>query len=107
MVIVVQYRVKAERAAENEALIGRVFEALDREKPDGVRYASLKAADGVSFTHLAIVETDEGHNPLFALEAFQQFATAIRDRCESPPETTKLVKVGSYRIFGDGPAEDL
>jgi hypothetical protein len=101
--ILVQYRVKAERAAENEALIGRVFAALVRDQPDGIRYVSFKAADGVSFTHLALIETDDGRNPLLALEAFTAFARTIRDRCETPPHTTELAVVGSYRCFPAGP----
>lgn len=100
MVILVQYRLKPERAAENEQLIGRVFEALQREQPEGIRYASFKAADGVSFTHLAAVETSDGKNPLLALEAFQRFAGTIRERCETPPQTTQLGEVGAYRMFG-------
>ena len=59
MAIVVQYRVKSDRAAENEELIASVFEQLEREKPEGIRYVSFKAADGVSFTHIAIVDTAE------------------------------------------------
>lgn len=100
MPILVQYRVKADRAAENEQLIGRVFEGLEREAPAGIRYASFKAADGVSFLHLAIVESDDGRNPLVALDAFQRFVEAIRERCESPPTTTELDTVGAYRFFG-------
>lgn len=100
MAILVQYRVKAERAEENEAFIRRVFESLHENKPNGVRYASFKAADGVSFTHLAIVDTDDGHNPLVAMRAFQQFVADIGDRCESPPQTTQLVEVGAYRMLG-------
>lgn len=46
--ILVQYRVKSVRAAENEELIACVCEELARERPDGIRYVSFKAADGVS-----------------------------------------------------------
>ncbi|MFN0248325.1 MAG: hypothetical protein ACKV2T_15650 [Kofleriaceae bacterium] len=102
MAILVQYRVKANCAAENEQFIGRVFEALSREKPSGIRYASFKAPDGVSFTHFAVVDTDDGKNPLLALEAFKAFASKIRERCETPPQTTELVEVGTYRMFDGG-----
>jgi hypothetical protein len=100
MPVLVQYRVKADRAAENEQLIARVFEALERDAPPGIRYVSFKAADGVSFSHLAVVETDDGRNPLLALDAFQRFVSAIRERCETLPTTTELREVGSYRLFG-------
>lgn len=101
MAILVQYRVKADRAAENEAFIGRVFEQLQRDKPAGLRYASFKAADGVSFTHLAIVETDDGRNPLLALEAFRRFVSDIRERCDAAPQTTELREIGGYRMFAE------
>ncbi|MFO0734680.1 MAG: hypothetical protein U0270_02320 [Labilithrix sp.] len=99
MAIVVQYRVKSDRAAENEELIASVFEQLEREKPEGIRYVSFKAADGVSFTHIAIVDTADGKNPLVALEAFKRFASTIRERCEVPPVTMELREVASYRMF--------
>jgi hypothetical protein len=43
--LMVRYRVKANRAAENEAYIARVLEQLDRERPTGIRYASFKCED--------------------------------------------------------------
>jgi len=38
--VMVRYKVKADRAAENESYIAKVFEQLKREKPSGLRYAS-------------------------------------------------------------------
>ena len=49
----VRYKVKADRAAENESYITAVFEQLKREAPSGISYASFKLADGVSFVHVA------------------------------------------------------
>jgi hypothetical protein len=97
--IVVRYRVKPERVAENERLIGAVFEALQHERPAGLRYASFKAQDGVSFLHLVSIETSDGSNPLGAVPAFKAFTAAIGERCDDPPVATELVEVGSYRFF--------
>ena len=94
--LMVRYRVKADRAAENEALVRDVFAALERDGPSGIRYATFKLTDGVSFVHLARIDTADGANPLLAVDAFQRFVATIRDRCEEPPVSTELREVGAY-----------
>jgi hypothetical protein len=93
----VRYKVKPERAAENEAYIERVFEQLKRQQPPGLRYASFKLEDGVSFVH--IVEMTDGRHPLSELTAFQEFVAGVRERCDVPPVTEDLNEIGSYRFF--------
>jgi hypothetical protein len=95
----VRYKVKADRAAENERYITKVFEQLKREKPSGLRYASFKLGDGVSFVHIVSFEGAEGTNPLDGLSAFKAFTVDIRDRCEEPPVAVNLEEVGSYEFF--------
>lgn len=99
--ILVRYRVKPESVAENERLIAAVFEQLAREQPAGLRYASFKATDGVSFTHMVSIGTADGSNPLGELAAFKAFTADIKARCDKPPVATELAEVGSYR-FLDG-----
>jgi len=99
--LMVRYRVKAERAAENERYIAQVFEQLERERPAGVRYASFKLEDGVSFVHIVSREASDGRNPLSELSAFKAFAAGVRERCEEPPVTVKLNEIGSYGLFGE------
>lgn len=99
--LMVRYKVKADRAGENEGLISKVFEQLKSEKLSGVRYASFKLDDGVSFVHIASIETTDGSNPLAELSAFKAFAAQIKDRCEEPPVAVDLTEVGSYRLLGD------
>ena len=99
--LMVRYKVKADRAAENERYITSVFEQLKRDRPSGLRYASFKLDDGVSFVHIVSVETADGSNPLGALSAFKAFTAEVQDRCEEPPVTADLNEVGSYRFFGD------
>lgn len=98
--VMVRYKVKADRAAENEGFIARVFEQLKSEQPAGLHYASFKLADGVSFVH--IVSMDGVRNPLGELAAFKAFTAQIRDRCEEPPVPVDLTAVGSYQFFGKG-----
>jgi hypothetical protein len=95
--IVVRYKVKPEAAAENERLVKAVFEQLAREKPAGLRYATFKLADGVSFMHVAEVAAEQ--NPLLALAAFKEFSGSVGQRCVEPPVTTELSLVGAYGAF--------
>jgi hypothetical protein len=98
--VMVRYKVKADRAAENERYIAAVFEQLEREQPPGLHYASFKLDDGVSFVHVASYEDNGAGSPLSALSAFKAFTAAIRDRCQEPPATATLTLIGAYRFFG-------
>ncbi len=99
--ILVRYKVKSDKAEENERYISNVFEELRQTAPEGLRYASFKLDDGLSFVHIASIETNDGNNPLGQLEAFQKFQEGIRDRCEEPPVAVDLNDIGNYRLFGD------
>jgi len=98
--VMVRYTVKSDRVEENERYINGVFEQLDREQTPGLRYASFKLDDGVSFAHIASNETADDSNPLVELPAFQAFVAGIKDRCEQPPVVAELSEIGSYRFFG-------
>jgi hypothetical protein len=93
----VRYKVKPDRVQENEALVRGVYEELSRAQPSGLRYATFRLEDSVSFVHLA--ETEDGRNPLRGVEAFGRFQSDIRDRCEELPVVTELREVGSFRLF--------
>jgi hypothetical protein len=95
----VRYRVKAERAAENEALVRDVYGELHRTEPDGLRYTTFRLDDGVSFVHLA--ETEDGRSPLSDVAAFARFQEGIADRCDEPPVVTELQTIGAYRFVVD------
>ena len=96
---IVRYKVKADKANENKAFIRRVFEELDASKPEGLRYVSFNLADGVSFVHIAVVESPDGENPLPKTAAFRDFVADIKDRCEEPPAASAADIVGSYWLF--------
>jgi hypothetical protein len=91
----VRYKVKPDRVAENEALVRAVYEELAATEPPGLRYATFRLEDGVTFVHLATVEGDG--NPLADVEAFARFQAGIRDRCDEPPVATQAQTIGSYR----------
>lgn len=96
----VRYKVKQEMAAKNEEMVRAVYEELRRTMPNGLRYATFKLDDGVSFVHIASIETADDHNPLSDVVAFQKFGEAIKDRCVEPPVAVEMHEVGSYSFFG-------
>jgi hypothetical protein len=93
--VMVRYTTRPDQADENARLIGDVFESLRREAPAGLTYASYRLEDGVSFVHVASMESAE-NNPLRQLAAFQAFTAGVRERCDVPPVTTVLSEVGRY-----------
>jgi hypothetical protein len=97
-IVMVRYRVKADRVEENERLVGEVYEELGRERPEGFRYGTFKLEDGTSFMHLAVLA--EGvENPLPGLAAFARFQQDIAERCEEQPRVTQLEEVGSFGLL--------
>jgi hypothetical protein len=93
--VMVRYRVKPDQVERNEELVRGVYDELHRTGPPGLRYATFRMDDGVSFVHLASVEA-EGPNPLQSVEAFARFQEGIAERCDEPPVAVELTEVGSY-----------
>jgi hypothetical protein len=99
--IMVRYKVKPERVEENVELIRAVYDEIHRTKPAGLRYATFKLDDGVSFVHLAVTESEDGAGPLSTVNAFQEFQKNIEDRTYQGPVVTDLDLIGSFRMVGD------
>ena len=97
--VVVRYKVKPERVEENERLIGHVYEELAESAPEGLRYATFRLDDGVSFVHIASIDTADGSNPLRGIAAFAEFGRDIAERCDEPPVAQDSQLVGSYGFF--------
>lgn len=99
--VVVRYRTKPEHADDNQRLVEAVFAELAERDPGGVRYATLRLADGM-FVHIADVEAEP--NPLGSIEAFAEFQKDLGTRCEpgEGPDPQRATLVGSYRLFADG-----
>ena len=95
-VTVVRYQTKPERADENQTFVEMVFAELNSERPDGLRYMTFRLEDGVTFVHVASVETVDGVNPLTTTAAFGAFQREIADRLEGPPLAMSATIVGSY-----------
>ena len=96
----VRYTLKADKVAENERLVAAVYAELARVEPEGLRYATLRLEDGVSYVHLVSHEIEGAPNALTALASFKAFTAGIKERCASPPVRSDLTPLGAYRFFG-------
>jgi hypothetical protein len=92
----VRYKVKADRVEENERAIRLVYEELKRLGPPGLRYATFRLDDGVSFMHIVSHESEAQRQALLDLPAFKAFTGGVRERCAEPPVTAELTEIGSY-----------
>ena len=96
--VMIRYKVKPERVEENERLIRAVYEELAATAPVGLRYATFRMDDGVSFLHIASNETD-GPTPLREVAAFQRFQQDVGERCIEPPVSVELHEIGSFGFW--------
>ncbi len=96
--VIVRYKVKPERAAENEQLVRDVYAELHQTKPAGFRYATFQLDDGVSFVHVATHDAEDGPSPLSEVQAFKRFQENIDDRCDERPVASSVREIGSYRF---------
>lgn len=94
---VVRYITKPEAADENARLVAAVYAELSETRPDGLRYATLRLDDGVSFVHIAEVDTEP--NPLNSSKAFAAFQAGLGERVAEGPNPRDATVVGSYRLF--------
>ena len=95
----VSYKLKPERVAENERLAAAVYDALREARPAGLRYATFRLEDGVSFMHIVAHEEADGSNALTSLPAFKAFSAGVKDRCVTPPVRVELTEIGAYGFF--------
>ena len=95
--IMVRYKTSEAHAEANAALVRAVFDELRSLTPAGIRYATYRLADGVTFVHIATHETP-GENPLTSLSAFKAFQSKLKERCVEPPVITELSPVDSYGV---------
>ena len=97
-VLMVRSRVKGEHVAEVDAAAKRMFAALQQAQPQGIRYATCRLPDGV--TYVALLEIDDGvDNPLPALAEFRAFQEGLKQWLAEQPTPEQLTVIGSYRVF--------
>jgi len=91
-------KVKAETVADVEAAVRTMFSAIEQAKPRGVRYASCRLSDGVTF--VILLKLEEGiENPLPTVPAFREFQEGLKNWIAEPPIPEQLTVIGSYSLF--------
>lgn len=92
-------KVKPESTGDIEASAQKMFAAIEREAPKGIKYASTRLADGV--TYFVVLEVEDGvENPLPAIPEFQEFQQGLRSWVAEPPNAGPAAIIGNYQLFG-------
>ena len=98
--LTVRAKMKEEHVAEAEAAVKRMFAAIERERLEGIHYASIRLQDGVTF--LALLEVEDGvENPLPGLPEAQEFYERLPEWYAEPPEVGPGTVIGSYALFSE------
>jgi hypothetical protein len=90
----IRYRVKPERAEENQRLVEGVFRELHAKSPTQVRYLVLRLGDG-TFCHLV----DDSTKTVASLDAFAAFQRGGAERRLDEPQQFEATVVGNYRML--------
>jgi hypothetical protein len=95
----IRYKTRPESADANQRLVEKVYEELNGRDPGGVHYATFRLADGVTFLHLFITDSDDAAKTLGSIAAFAEFQRDLSQRCAEAPVAQEVTVVGSYRVF--------
>ena len=98
-VTVVRYRTKPDRADENQTLIEKVFAELHAAEPAGLEYTSYRLADGVSFVHVASIDTERRHESAHCGAGIRRLRARDRRPVRRSAGRTDATVVGSYRCL--------
>jgi hypothetical protein len=91
-------KIKPESVGDVQAATERMFAAINRAQPEGIRCASLLLADGETF--VAVVQVDDGvENPIPGFLEFRELQELVEGSRAEPPSVEPLAVVGSYRLF--------
>ena|SRR5664279_1357637 len=94
-VLMIRSTVKPESADDVEQGLQKMFAAIEEAQPAGLRYASYRLADGV--TYVAQLEIADGvDNPLPGIAEFREFQAGLKEWLAGPPEVEQFEVVGSY-----------
>jgi hypothetical protein len=91
-------KIKPEGVTDVQAATKKMFAAINAAQPEGLRYASLLLADGVTF--VAIVQLDDGmENPVPGFPEFRALQEVVERSRAEPNNVQTLTVIGSYRLF--------
>jgi hypothetical protein len=91
----VQYTVRPDFVATNEANIRAVMDELRALGEIGVYYSAFRLGDGLSFLHLVVMDDVNKAGIVPGLAAFKDFRTALREGLQSPPSDETWTVVGT------------
>ena len=95
-IVRVTYTTKPEYTEQNKSNIAHVMAAMQKIGNPDVRYECFLGADGRSFIHLALFQSDEAEQILLTLPEFKSFQEQLKaSGPETPPKQEFLTLVGS------------
>jgi hypothetical protein len=95
----IRYKTKPDSAEENQRLVEKVYAELATRDPGGVRYATLRLEDGVTFIHIFMTDSDDAAGTLGGIVAFAEFQRELAQRCVEQPVAQAAAVIGSYRLL--------
>jgi hypothetical protein len=95
----IRYKTKPDSAEENQRLVEKVYAELAARDPGGVRYATLRLEDGVTFIHIFMTDSDDAAGTLGGIVAFAEFQRELAQRCVEQPVAQAAAVIGSYRLL--------
>jgi hypothetical protein len=98
--IVVRYKIKPEKVAENTRLVEGLFRELEARKPAGLRYLALQL-DDTTIVHITFVE--DGALSVSELDAFKDYQGALSERYSEEPLVCNASLIGEYRMLAAAP----
>jgi thioredoxin-like negative regulator of GroEL len=97
-VLMVQAKIKEENVADAKAAVDQVIQALEQDKPAGIRYASCLLSDGVTFVALLELAPDGSH-PLREFPPYLEMIENLKQWYDGPPVADQMTVTGSYGLF--------
>lgn len=96
MQVMVRWKVREDQVGEELARLREVYDELAAAEIDGLRYATYRLEDGMSF--MDVVDMPQGPGMLRQIAAFGRYRTGLEARCAEPPVVTRMEEVGAYRF---------
>jgi hypothetical protein len=75
-----------------------VYDELREIADPGVHYATFKQADGCTFVHVALFDSEEQQQMLSGCGAFRAFQAGLLERCDVPPRPEQVTTLDSYNF---------
>ena len=92
MEVIIEYKVKADKADEAETLRSNFFAGLKGQPDAEMSYRSLSKPDGASFVHLAWFANQDALSRFQSTTHFSEFSSGLPDLCEEGPNAYRLTE---------------